>query len=188
MEEFKLLDNLEEPDERNFCWTVIDPFTGVCRSPTLDDIYNSVSEISLDGTVPEDVRSQFNVAKNIAVYTWYCYSFHQVCQMKAYSTVEFALKQRLGKSVPFPKLITKAINMGLIKDSGFSHLKKPTNEASLDYSRTLIEIMPSLRNGLAHGSTTLRPGAVKTLRICAEFINQLYRNKANDECPMDTYQ
>lgn len=181
MEEFKLLASLTNPDERNLYWAVIDRSTGASRRLELEDIYNSVFEISLDEIVPEDIRSQFNVAKNVAVYSWYCYPFHQVCEMKAYSTVEFALKQRLEKNSPFPKLITKAINLGLINDAGFSHLRKPVDEASVEYSRSLVEIMPKLRNGLAHGSTTLRPGAVKTLRICADFINQLYRNKVKHE-------
>lgn len=180
MEEFKLLASLTNPDERNLFWVAIDPSAGTSRSLTLDDIYDSVSEISLDDIVPENIKSQFNVAKNVAVYSWYCYSFHQVCEMKAYSTVEFALKQRLAKKFPLPKLINKAINFGLIKDAGFSHLRKPVDEDSVEYCKSLVGIMPKLRNGLAHGGTTLRPGAVRTLRICADFINQLYRNEVKN--------
>lgn len=181
MEEFKLLASLTNPDERNLYWAVIDRSTGTSRRLELEDIYNSVSEISLDEIVPEDIRSQFNVAKNVAVYSWYCYPFHQVCEMKAYSTVEYALKERLEKNYPFPKLITKAINFGLIQDTGFSHLRKPVDEDSVEYCKSLIDIMPKLRNGLAHGGTTLHAGAVGTLRICADFINQLYRNEIKNE-------
>lgn len=176
MEEFKLLASLTNPDERNLYWVAIDRSTGISSRLGLEDIYNSVSEISLDETVPEDIRSQFNVAKNVAVYSWYCYPFHQICEMKAYSTVEYALKHRLEQNSPFPKLINKAINLGLIKDAGFSHLRKLVDEASVDYSKSLVKIMPELRNGLAHGGTTLHPGAAGTLRICADFINQIYRN------------
>lgn len=181
MEEFKLLASLTNPDKRNFYWSVIDLSTRTPRRLELDDIYKSISEICLDKVVPDDIRSQFNVAKNVAVYSWYCYPFHQVCEMKAYSTVELALKLRLEKNYPFPKLITKAINLGLIKDAGFSHLRKPVDEASVDYSKSLVKIMPELRNDLAHGGTTLHPGAVGTLRICADFINQLYRNEIMNE-------
>lgn len=181
MEEFKLLASLTNPDERNLYWAVIDRSTGTSRRLELEDIYNSVSEISLDEIVPEDIRSQFNVAKNVAVYSWYCYPFHQICEMKAYSTVEYALKQRLEKSFPFPKLINKAINLGLIKDAGFSHLRKPVDEDSVEYCKSLVEIIPGLRNGLAHGGTSLHPGAIGTLKICADFINQLYRSEIRKE-------
>ena len=179
MEEFKSLENLLSPDERNTFWSVLDEESGEMRSISLEEIYQSISHVSLDAVVPEDVRSQFNVAKNLAAYSWYCYPFHQVCEMKAYSTVEYALKQRLEHHWPFPKLIKKSISWGLIKDIGFCHLKKPLDESSTEYSKSLIEIMPGLRNGLAHGGTTLHPGSISTLRFCADFINQLYRNEIN---------
>jgi hypothetical protein len=181
MEEFKSYDSLLDPDERNSYWCIEDTSSGVTRSLSLEDVYNSISEISLDAVIPEDIKSQFNVAKNVAAYSWFCYPFHQVCEMKVYATVECALKQRLGKEWPFPKLIKKAINWGLITDKGFSHIAEPEDEASVEYSKSLVEIMPELRNGLAHGGTTLHPGAVSTLKICADFINQLYRNEINNE-------
>lgn len=179
MEEFKSYDSLTEPDERNSFWCVIDNDSGDTRPLSLEDVYHSISSVSLDSTIPDDIASQFNVAKNVAAYSWYCYPFHQVCEMKAYATVEYALKQRLDRQWPFPKLIKKSISWGLIKDKGFSHLKESMNEDSIEYSKSLIEIMPALRNGLAHGGTTLHPGSVSTLRICADFINQLYRNEIN---------
>ncbi|MFW5454618.1 hypothetical protein [Thioalkalivibrio sulfidiphilus] len=39
---------------------------------------------------------------------------------------------------------------------------------------TLIDVMPSLRNELAHGSPMLHNNALASLRICADFINQLF--------------
>lgn len=179
MEEFKSYDSLIEPDKRNSYWCVIEKGSSDTRPLSLEDVYHSISSVSLDSAIPEDIKSQFNVAKNVAAYSWYCYPFHQICEMKAYATVEYALKQRLDRQWPFPKLIKTSIAWGLIKDKGFSHLKKPINENSIAYSESLIEIMPKLRNGLAHGGTTLHPGAVSALRICADFINQLYRNEIN---------
>lgn len=179
MEKFKSIESLAEPDERNSFWSVIDEDLGEFRPLSLEDIYQSISDVSLDSAVPEDIKSQFNVAKNLAAYSWYCYPFHQVCEMKAYSTVEYALKERLERQWPFPKLIQKSISWGLIKDKGFSHLRQPVDEASTEYSKSLIEIMPELRNGLAHGGTTLHAGSITTLRISADFINQLYRNEIN---------
>lgn len=183
MEEFKSFDSLTDADERNSLWCVMDASSGFSRPLSLKDAYNSISAVSLDEVVPENIKSQFNVAKNVAVYSWYCYPFHQVCEMKAYATVEYALKQRLEKSWSFPKLIKKAIKWGLIKDTGFSHLREPADDASIQYSKSLIEIMPELRNGLAHGGTTLHPGCVSTLRICADLINQLYRNEIKKPAP-----
>ena len=110
------------------------------------------------------------------MYTWHSYSFHQVSELKAYSCVEMALKDRLGKHKNgFRGLIKKAVSTGLIRDEGFRVISEP-NESN-EYSQQLIDIIPGLRNELAHGSTTLHPDAVGTLQWCADFINQLYENE-----------
>jgi len=178
MEKLKKLEELHNPDKRNLVYGVIDRDTGEQRSLDVTDIYSSVEAIDLSAKVPESIRSQFNVAKNLAIYSWFSYSFHQTAEMKAFSTVEMALKDRLGKhKYGLKRLIKRSVDVALIKDSGFSHIAKPENPNSTEYSQDLPKIMSSLRNSLAHGSTMLHPFSVDTLVICADFINQLYENE-----------
>ena len=182
MEELKKLEELQNSDKRNLHFCIIDHSTGKQRPLDVKDIYSSVERIELSEAVPEDIRSQFNVARNLAVYSWFSYSFHQISELKAFSTVEMALRSLLGKHKHgFRGLTTKAVNSGLIKDLGFSHIEKPENSNSTEYSAKLQDIMPALRNSLAHGNTTLHPGSVSNLRICADFINQLYEKKFNNQ-------
>lgn len=49
---------------------------------------SGVAIITLSDSVPKEIVSQFNIARNLAVYSWFSYSFHQVSEMKAFSAVE----------------------------------------------------------------------------------------------------
>lgn len=90
-----------------------------------------------------------------------------------------ALRDRIGKhKYGFRGQIKKAVSLGLIKDEGFK-VTVDSHHSNNSYSESLKDIVPELRNGLAHGSTTLHPGAVSTLQWCADFINQLYENEFN---------
>ena len=175
MEEFIKLDQITEPDKRSGLFASINEKTGEVRKMSLIDVYHSVSQIELAEAIPDSIRSQFNIAKNLAVYSWFSYPFHQIAEMKAFSTVEDALKCRLRKDkCSFRGLLKKAIKQGLIRDSGFSHIPVSKNPESIEYSRELPETMSELRNNLAHGGTTLHPDSAPTLKICSEVINQLY--------------
>ena len=181
MEEFKNLDQVLSPDDRNLFFCVTNTSTGETRSLTLEDIYYSVNEIKLAVVVPDDIQSQFNIAKNLAVYSWYSYPLHQISEMKAFSTVEQALKCCLGKHKHgFRGLLKKAVRLGMLNDDGYSHIPKSKDTNCNDYCSKLPDIMSSLRNSLAHGGTTLHPGSISNLRICCDTINQLYQNEHNN--------
>ena len=178
MEKFKKLGDIDHPDMRNTLWVVVNQETGQQRKLNLSDIYKSVELIDLGERVPDDVRSQFNVAKNLAIYTWYCYSFHQISELKAFSTLEMALRRKFGKDeqqLGLKKLLEMAVESGLIKDRGFSHISETLkNPDSTAYTEQLPDLIPKFRNNLAHGSCTLHPYSVFNLQICADFINQLF--------------
>lgn len=163
---------------RNTLWVVVNHETGQQRKLTLSDIYKSVESIKLDESVPDDVKSQFNVAKNLAIYTWFCYSFHQISELKAFSTLEMALRMKFGKDeqkLRFKTLLTKAVESGMIKDIGFNHIKETLkNPDSTAYTERLPDLIPKFRNNLAHGSCILHPDSCINLQICADFINQLF--------------
>ena len=194
MEELKNYKNIELPDERQKNFSVFDRISGQDRPLSLHDIYQDVSDIKLHDNVPEIIRSHFATAQNLLLYSWFFYPFNVTAELLAYITVEFALKERFNteKKQSFKCLVKLAIKSGLVKDEGFSHIyvrpeldgymKQKVNSASLEtksYSEILIKNIPFLRNELAHGSRTLHPNGVTTVRICSEFINQLFPEKAN---------
>ena len=91
-------------------------------------------------------------------------------------SVEYALQLKSGKKdSSFKHLIQLAVKEGWIQDDGFS-IAKLREDNGRSYVETLIEVMPSLRNRLAHGSNMLHNNALASLRICAELINQLFKN------------
>ncbi len=202
MEEFKKLSEITNPDVRNTNYAVLDPELREFRSMTLKDIYNSVARIELSASVPEDIRSQFNVAKNLAIYTWFCYPFHQSAEFRAYATLEMALRIRLGHKeedkVGFRKLLDEALKKDLFKDSEFSGFKRrqqiedpmkqfikflqeeghkiniTPSPPRKTHSELMVEGLPIGRNYLAHGTNALHPGSLGTLETCADMINQLF--------------
>ena len=176
METLKKLEEIEKPDTRNTHFVLINHETGEERSLTLEDFYKTVELIKLHERVPDNVRSQFNVARNLAIYTWFCYAFHQISELKAYSTLEMALRIKFDKNkVGLKQLLIEAVKSGLIKDRGFRNVKNTLkNLDSTEYVKRLPELMPRFRNKLAHGSNMLTDSAFFNLQICADFINQLF--------------
>lgn len=163
METLKSFDEITQPDERNLYsrWT-------------LQDMHSSVASIILHEGVPEDIQSHFAQARNLAVYSWFHYQFNVTAQLMGFVTVEYALKQKTGnRRAPFKKLIEQAIAEGWIQDDGFSIAKLRENPDG-SYVEVLARVMPTLRNDLAHGTPMLHNKALSSLRICAEFINQLF--------------
>ena len=132
------------------------------------------SNIALSAAAPEDVQSQFNIARMLGIYAWLYYPFHQIAELKAFSTVEIALRLRFPdvKSA-LKKLLSFAVKNGVVVDEGFSHIAVGDDDPTR-YSKELPSLVSFLRNDLAHGSSMLHPDSLLTLRICAEIINQLF--------------
>lgn len=106
---------------------------------------------------------------------------------------------RRGRGLPwkFSELLQMAVKERWIVDDGFDLVRRrrevnaeqseffgvsPATDADVlnvnRYCETLVESLPWLRNHLAHGSTSVHPGGMNTLRVCADLINQLfYRSK-----------
>jgi hypothetical protein len=174
MEELKSFATLLEPDERWAHFVLKSLSTNEVRPLSLNGRYKSIAEIAVSPSAPEDVRSQFNIALMLGVYAWLYYPFHQVAELKAFSTVEMALRLRFPEAKGgLNKLLTLAVEHGAITDHGFSHLDADS-ETPTRYSAQLPSLISSLRNDLAHGSHMLHPDSLFTLRNCAEIINQLF--------------
>lgn len=97
MEEFKSLDEVTKVDRRNTYFVLRNRVTEETRPQELKDHYESVSRFALSETVPEKVRSHFNTAKNVLLYTWFAYGFFPVAELQALNALELALKERIGE-------------------------------------------------------------------------------------------
>lgn len=143
---------------------------------TLRDLYESVSSVKLSENVPEVIHSQLNVAKNMAVYSYYLYSLAPEVGLKSFRIIELALKIKYPEMEKsgLKRLLTRAVKDGLLQDEGFSICDGASQDN--EYSKSLIETIPDLRNSLSHGSPMLHPQCVRFLVTASELINQLFPN------------
>ena len=183
MEEFKNLSEILEIDEKHI---LLSKVTGGLLDIEL--LHKTLYEIELNDNVPEEIKGQFNVARNMALYTYYFYALAPEVQHKTYTVIEYALKIRANsdKKLMLKKLLAKAVEEKWIIDSGFRHIENPDEENS--YCKSLIKTLPDLRNAAAHGQSFLLPDCVGHIEKCADFVNQLFdennsHNKASQPTP-----
>lgn len=62
----------------------------------LSDNHAVLSQMVLHEEVPLNVRQLFETAKNVSLYSWFVYRFHQVAEQVAFSALEMALRERSG--------------------------------------------------------------------------------------------
>jgi hypothetical protein len=191
METLKEFDELCQPDIRQSFMAVLEfneKVGTISRPLTAKDIYGDAASIKLHSGVPDDIRSSFEVAKNLLAYSWFYYPFSYTARLQALTSAEFALRVKSGKKGSgLSSLLKQAIKEQWISDKGFSLPKRrySTNEAFSDadkelnseesskYCRILLETLPILRNSQAHGGSGLDSGS-SMVRTCAELINQLF--------------
>ena len=138
-------------------------------------MHQYASQITFNHNVPEEIHSRFNIAKNLYVYSWYCYPFHQIAELKALSTLEKSLRIKLNSGTTLAPLIKKAINQGFITDQHFvSNPRINKTQDSTEHVWFLFDYLPKYRNDLAHGSNMLHPWSSHTLITCSDFINGLF--------------
>lgn len=175
MEQFKKFEEILTVDSRSASFCVTNRNTGDSRMISLRDGHEAMDALELSSDVPEDVLSQFNIARNLAVFSWFSYSFHQVAELKALSTLEYALKKRLNRSkLGLSRLLVAALEQNLFYDRDFKHIEPPSDEQDQSFCKTLISNLPKYRNTLAHGSTMLHPNSSTTLYVCHCIIGKLY--------------
>ena len=188
LDRLKPLAELLAPDSRSIDFERFDSSLGTWRRITIDDFYVQVALISLHDGVPSSVREHFASAHNALAYSWFYYPFNVTAQFLAYVSIEYALRERYqaNSKASFRKLVKRAVAERLVADAGFSHMAppqervlgspipEPADEGQRSYVEGLIEALPGLRNHLAHGSNMLHNHGVGSVRIAAEFINQLF--------------
>ncbi len=162
MERLKPREEVLLPDLRYRNLVNLDHSTDVATEMTIDTIYDELEDIRLNDTAPESVRSHFEIARNLLVYSWFVYSFNVVAAMQAFASLEMAVREKTGeKKTPFKNLLDKVFK-GRNLVSAFG----PPIELSKAISH--------LRNDLAHGSPTLHGQGLTFVGMCADLINELY--------------
>jgi hypothetical protein len=198
VEELKPFAEVCEPDSRRLGWNIHNHTTGEVRPLQFIDHYRAIEAITLDGSVPESIRTLFNTARNVLVYSWHVYRFTVVAELQAYSTLEFALRERMGlggnsDGPGLRKLLTRAGREGVLSDDAFASLRShsswpvvtgnaiidanadPGVVASRGHIAILAEALPMLRNTLAHGSSSVWPHALSTFMLVAAAINWMFQ-------------
>ena len=105
----KSLDEICEPDIRQAF------FQGV----SLERNHAELSRIVLSKKVPVDVRQLFETAKNLSLYSWFVYRFHQVSELAARSALEMALRLRYEKEVGKKRRVTFRELLGYAKENNW---------------------------------------------------------------------
>jgi hypothetical protein len=165
MEKLKPLEEVCQPDVRYRNRGDLDHSTGAITETTIESLYRLIEPIQLSENVPENVRSHFEIARNLALYSWFVYSFNVVASMQAYASLEVALKQKAGKKrISLKKSLARAF-------------KGRQLSGGLGPPIDLSEAIAYLRNDLAHGNPTLHGQGIAALELCAELINELFPPK-----------
>lgn len=79
-------------------------------------------------------------------------------------------KERFGAGI-HAKMISEGLNEIVYDDS---HVTPTEVDLNHDWLSNFIDVIPRLRNDLAHGSSTLRHSVVHTFDVVSSIINQLY--------------
>jgi hypothetical protein len=163
MERLKPLEEVCQPDVRYRNRVDLDLTTGTVSETTIQSLYSLIEPITLSDNVPTEVRSHFEIARNLALYSWFVYSFNVVAAMQAYASLEMALKQKAGKPrIKFKKSLERVYNSRQLA----SGIGPPV---------ALSEAISHMRNDLAHGNSTMHGQGVAVLAMCAELINELFQ-------------
>ena len=192
----KALPDITVPDPRNLGWRILNQETGVDRELTLAEHHASVAALGLSLSVPDDILTLYNTARNALLYSWYVYRFITVAELQAYGTLEYALRWHGGHlDSPSPPtlgpLLRQATRAKLITDDTFRNLREQydppvfTGNALIDanidpqlvlergHVELLCKTLPGLRNQLAHGSTNIWPNATATFLVVRAAIEAI---------------
>ena len=92
---FKPLAEVMLPDVRQQFWARLQS-DGTFRNVQLEDLHKRMSELTLNSTVAEEVRTGFDTARNLFLYSWFVNRFLTVAELQAYAALEFALGKRIA--------------------------------------------------------------------------------------------
>jgi hypothetical protein len=92
----KGLEEIMLPDVRQSNFVQYNSATGESRRIQLEDRHQMIDTYSLHEGVPDNVATQYDVARNPYIYAWFEYRFYPVAEMQALMALEYALRERVG--------------------------------------------------------------------------------------------
>lgn len=194
----KPTDEATSPDPRMSFLVARDRATGEVEQLTLAHVHRELDAVTLVPGVPEDVREQFEIARNLALYSWFVYEFNAPAQLWALATLELGLRRRFnepdGARAPnLTKLLQRAAGEGLIDvqdliDCGVPApmsrqeqrelVKTGKMPAALSYRDRAIDFLAQFRNELGHGNRLLWPNTSVFIHATGRLLNSLFSKTA----------
>ncbi|MCK1354227.1 hypothetical protein IVB56_25000 [Bradyrhizobium sp. CW7] len=170
----KSISSIHEPDIR---FRNLADASGT-RPMSMADLHAMVEPVKLSDAVPEEIRREFDTARNAFVYSWFVYEFTTLAELGGYTVLELALRRRIdpappntSKSPGLSRLLQTAIEKGYLDRADFEVPSPSGNGATA----CQLDFIPMLRNHVAHGNVHLLPqGALASLRLCQAVIDRLY--------------
>jgi hypothetical protein len=183
MEEFKSLEELTKMDPQHLL------HNDQGRALSLEDMHDRLSKDILNVRVPNEIKDQFNIIKNMALYSFFCASLSTEVQQKTYSLIEYALRLKIQPKKPmmFKALMQHALNEQWISDKGFRHVKIESvdNQAC----KAMIRQFPTLQTLSELGSHIVMSNdrCLEHVAICCDFINQIYTINTHTQPEQSTF-
>ena len=135
--------------------------------------HSTLEAIQMHTGVPLVIRSQFNIARNMALYSYFFYSLGAEVQLKACNVIEHALRIKAKRpELMLRQLLTLANEKNWLADSNFRHIG--IEHQKKGYCKSLERVLPHLRNESAHGVPPLVWDCVGHIERCADLVNQLF--------------
>lgn len=107
---------------------------------TLELNHEELTSITLHTGVPVEVRQLFETAKNVSLYSWFVYRFHQISELVAFGALEMALRLRYESECECPNkkkskltlypLLQYAKEHNWITNEGFPSLESRVKECA----------------------------------------------------------
>jgi hypothetical protein len=151
---------------------------------TLADTHAILTQITLHAGVPINVRQLFETAKNVSLYSWFVYRFHQVAESVAYSALEMALRERAGfvewsgpaapRHLTLRPLLDQAKKERWIRNENFPSLRRmATEKARMEKLALLLPTMTANKDyPIAEPTEDEINAAMRTL----DFVQILVEN------------
>jgi hypothetical protein len=181
------LDNVSLPDERYVGFVMINRVTGEERAISLSDFHSDIGAYELLDAVPNNVRVNFETAKNAYLYSWFVYRFGMLAKLHAIAALELALREKakcvgithvgqqnkkLDKAT-LSKLLDLSVEKEWVEAEVFSHI---IAGEGAECFKNLKGLLLLIRNELAHGSDMLLPPyhALDIFEVTSIYINRLF--------------
>src|ERR1700733_6210856 len=104
-------------------------------------------------SVPEEVRWQFDAARNAFVYSWFCYDLATLAEMHAYGALENGLRLRAEAANALPR----RTGLQVFMNNACAHGWLVRSEWDVPGAPNLLDMVVSLRNNIGHGRPQLLP-------------------------------